>query len=123
MCVSKIDVEALDLELLLFYIFKVSDHGCTAGDLNADVILQKLMSPLYVNRTFDIIFDWTAFTPNSQVPVHWLKFVYEITPADIRRRFKTSRMLTPNALALRYMRRLYNLTGGKLPASQIPASR
>lgn len=94
MRVSKIDVEALDLELLLFYVFKT------------------LMSPMYVNRDFDIIFDWTAFTPNSQVPVHWLKFVYEMTPADIRRRFKMSRMLTPNALALRYMRRLYNLTGG-----------
>ncbi|EKM59988.1 uncharacterized protein PHACADRAFT_115378 [Phanerochaete carnosa HHB-10118-sp] len=92
--VSKIEVEALDLELLLYYVFKT------------------LMSPPYVNRNFDIIFDWTAFTPNSQLPVHWLKFAYETTPVDIRQRFKMSRMLTPNALALRYMRRLYNLTGG-----------
>lgn len=68
---------------------------------------------MYERRDFDIVFDWTAFAPTSQIPIHWLKFAYEIVPADIRRRFKMARMLTPNALALRYMRRLYNLTGGK----------
>ncbi|KAI0686496.1 hypothetical protein BC835DRAFT_1523052 [Cytidiella melzeri] len=98
--VSKIDVEVLDLELLLYYCFKT------------------LTSPPYDGKPFDIVFDWTAFSQSSQIPTHWLKFAYEILPVDIRRRFRTSRNLTPNALALRYMRRLYNLTNGASLSSQ-----
>ena len=68
---------------------------------------------MYADRDFDIVFDWTAFAAGSQVPVNWLKTAYGLIPVDLRDRFKTARMLTPNALALRYMRRLYNLTGGR----------
>ncbi|KAI0340881.1 hypothetical protein BDW22DRAFT_1485833 [Trametopsis cervina] len=92
--VSKIDVEVLDLELLLYYCFKI------------------VTSRPYEGLPFDIIFDWTAFSQSSQIPTHWLKFAYEILPVDIRRRYRVSRNLNPNALALRYMRRLYNLTNG-----------
>lgn len=71
-----------------------------------------MTSPDYVNADFDIIFDLTAFSASSQLPVHWLKFAFELVPSDIRKRYKTSRMLTPNALALKYMRRIYNITNG-----------
>ncbi|KAI0638553.1 hypothetical protein C8Q77DRAFT_1047292 [Trametes polyzona] len=93
--VSKIDVEVLDLELLLYYIFK-----CVTSPTNED-------------RDFDIIFDYTGFTSTSQVPAQWLKFAAETIPLDIWKRFKTMRLLAPNTFALRYLRRLYNnLTSG-----------
>ncbi|KAI0355329.1 hypothetical protein OH77DRAFT_1424817 [Trametes cingulata] len=93
--VSKIDVEVLDLELLLYYMFK-----CVTSSTNEA-------------RDFDIIFDYTGFTSTSQVPAQWLKFAAETIPLDIWQRFKTMRLLAPNTFALRYLRRLYNnLTSG-----------
>lgn len=98
-----------------------------ASLLIADQVLQTVTSPPYDDKPFDIIFDWTAFSQSSQIPTHWLKFAYEILPIDIRRRFRVFRNLTPNALALRYMRRLYNLTNGqsylirKVKASEFPS--
>ncbi|GBE80125.1 hypothetical protein SCP_0213280 [Sparassis crispa] len=92
--VSKIDVEVLDIELLLYHIFK------------------SLTSPLNDIRDFDIVFDFTCFTAASQIPAQWLKFAHEVIPADIRKRFKTSHILAPNTLALKYLRRLYNLASG-----------
>ncbi|KAI8982739.1 hypothetical protein BD414DRAFT_515918 [Trametes punicea] len=88
--VSKIDVEVLDLELLLYYIFKC------------------LTSPTSEDRDFDIILDYTGFTSASQVPAQWLKFAAETIPVDIWRRFKAMRFLAPNTFALRYLRKLYN---------------
>lgn len=84
---------------------------------SSENVCQTLTSKPYDDKLFDIIFDWTAFSQSSQIPTHWLKFAYEIIPVDIRRRFRVSRMLTPNALALRYMRRLYNLTNGRFISS------
>ncbi|OJT09503.1 Neurofibromin [Trametes pubescens] len=93
--VSKIDVEVLDLELLLYYIFKC------------------VTSPMNEGRDFDLILDYTGFTSTSQVPAQWLKFAAETIPLDIWKRLKTMRLLTPNTFALRYLRRLYNnLTSG-----------
>ncbi|KAI0737738.1 hypothetical protein C8Q80DRAFT_1276173 [Daedaleopsis nitida] len=93
--VAKIDVEVLDLELLLYYIFK------------------NLTSPANEGRDFDIILDYTGFATTSQIPAQWLKFATETIPVDIWRRFTTLRLLTPNTFALRYLRRLYNnLTSG-----------
>ncbi|KAI0080777.1 hypothetical protein K474DRAFT_1717515 [Panus rudis PR-1116 ss-1] len=91
--VSKIDIEVLDLELLLYYILKT------------------LMTPTYVNRTFEIIFDFTQFGPASSIPLQWIKWAYHVIPSDIRERFKMSRLLTPNTLALRYLRKLTALSG------------
>lgn len=92
--ISKIDVEVLDVELLVYYIFKV------------------LGSPAYVNREFEMILDYTSFSFASQLPVQWIKFAYEVTPADIRKRFRTTYVLTPNTLAVKSLRRTYNLTSG-----------
>ncbi|KAH9854976.1 hypothetical protein C2E23DRAFT_883516 [Lenzites betulinus] len=88
--VSKIDVEVLDLELMLYYMFKC------------------VTSPTNDGRDFDLIFDCTGFTSTSQVPAQWLKFAAETIPLDIWKRFKTLRLLAPNTYALRYLRRLYN---------------
>ncbi|KAL7282669.1 hypothetical protein ACG7TL_004142 [Trametes sanguinea] len=88
--VSKIDVEVLDLELLLYYVFKC------------------VTSPTNEGRDFDIILDYTGFTSASQVPAQWLKFAAETIPLDIWRRFKSVRLLAPNTFALRYLRKLYN---------------
>ncbi|CDO69579.1 hypothetical protein BN946_scf184759.g19 [Trametes cinnabarina] len=88
--VSKIDVEVLDLELLLYYIFKC------------------LTSPTNEGRNFEIVLDYTGFTSASQVPAQWVKFAAETIPLDIWTRFKTMRLLAPNTFALRYLRKLYN---------------
>ncbi|TCD61394.1 Ras GTPase activating protein ira2 [Steccherinum ochraceum] len=93
--VSKIDVEVLDIELLQCYIFKV------------------LTSSAMENRTFEIIFDWTNFTPMSHVPTLWVKRTHEMIPVDVRERFVKARFLTPNDLALKYMRRLSCLASGE----------
>ncbi|KAI0371618.1 hypothetical protein BV20DRAFT_1017123 [Pilatotrama ljubarskyi] len=100
--VSKIDVEVLDLELLLYYMFKC------------------VTSPTNEARDFDIIFDFTGFTSTSQVPAQWLKFAAETIPLDIWQRLKTMRLLAPNTFALRYLRRLYNnLTSGATDSANI----
>ncbi|PCH40763.1 hypothetical protein WOLCODRAFT_88808 [Wolfiporia cocos MD-104 SS10] len=89
---SRVDVEVLDIELLLYYIFKI------------------LTSPNNADRDFDFVVDFTSFTLASQLPVQWVKFAYEVIPSDIRARFRTMHILSPNFLALKYLRRLYNLS-------------
>ncbi|KAH8096624.1 hypothetical protein BXZ70DRAFT_945419 [Cristinia sonorae] len=93
--VAKIDVEVLDIELLLCYVFKI------------------LTSPAFENKKFEIVFDWTNFTAASHVPTLWVKRAHEIIPVDIRERFVKARFLTPNDLALKYMRRLSCLASGE----------
>ena len=113
--VSKIDVEVLDLELLLYYIFKVIPHSSVSDDeLTSTVSHQCVTSSTNDSRDFEIIFDFTGFTSTSQIPAQWLKFATETIPIDIWRRFRTLRLLAPNTFALRYLRRLYNnLTSGE----------
>ncbi|CAL1700085.1 unnamed protein product [Somion occarium] len=92
--VAKIDVEVLDLELLLYHI------------------LQTLTTPQNINREFEIIFDWTYFSAASNVPIQWVKFAYEVIPKDVRQRLRVSHFLTPNDMALRYMRKLAIIVNG-----------
>ncbi|KAJ7034157.1 hypothetical protein C8F04DRAFT_582650 [Mycena alexandri] len=93
-CLSKIDVEALDIELLMFHIFKT------------------LALPMYQSRRFDVVLDCTAFTGISELPLQWLKFCAELIPFDIRSRFGTTHILNSNTLTQKYMRRLYNFAAG-----------
>ncbi|KAJ6532260.1 hypothetical protein DFH09DRAFT_1370329 [Mycena vulgaris] len=93
-CLSKIDVEALDIELLMYHIFKT------------------LALPTYQNRNFDVVLDCTAFTGISELPLQWLKFCAELIPFDIRTRFETTHILNSNTLTQKYMRRLYNFAAG-----------
>ncbi|KAI0306901.1 hypothetical protein B0F90DRAFT_1915023 [Multifurca ochricompacta] len=102
--VSKLDVETLDIELLLYHIFKT------------------LTSPSVADaRSFEIIFDWTAFSSSSQVPMQWLKYCIEIIPSDFRAKFETAYILNPNAAAVKYLRRLWNITAGSHLSSQVKA--
>ncbi|KAF8872759.1 hypothetical protein BD779DRAFT_1679537 [Infundibulicybe gibba] len=94
LCLSKIDVEAIDIELLMYHIFKT------------------LNQPQYENRLFEIILDCTSFTSISEVPLKWLKYCAELVPADIRSRFIATHILNPNALTQKYLRRLYNVSAG-----------
>ncbi|CAK5277391.1 unnamed protein product [Mycena citricolor] len=91
---SKIDVEALDIELLMYHIFKT------------------LELPIYDDRMFDIVLDCTAFTGISELPLQYLKFCIELIPSDIRARFRTAHILNCNTLTQKYMRRLYNFAAG-----------
>ncbi|KAJ7668141.1 hypothetical protein B0H17DRAFT_990194 [Mycena rosella] len=93
-CLSKIDVEALDIELLMYHIFKT------------------LALPKYQQRNFDVVLDCTAFTGISELPLQWLKFCAELIPFDIRTRFGTTHILNSNTLTQKYMRRLYNFAAG-----------
>lgn len=64
------------------------------------------------SRSFDLILDCTSFTYHSEVPLQWLKYCAELIPVDIRKRFVAARILNPNTLMLKYMRRLYNISAG-----------
>ncbi|PPR04649.1 hypothetical protein CVT24_011867 [Panaeolus cyanescens] len=100
---SKIKVEGLDIELLMYHILKT------------------LTSESFRERPFDIILDCTAFTTASEVPLQWLKYCAEMIPADIRNRFSCARILNPNGLTQKYLRRLYNISAGSQFAGEIKA--
>ena len=68
---------------------------------------------MYRSRDFDIILDCTSFTSKSEVPLQWLKYCAEVIPSDIRVRFSTTRILNPNTLTQKYLRRLYNISAGE----------
>ncbi|KAG6849386.1 hypothetical protein H0H93_008893 [Arthromyces matolae] len=91
---SKIDVETLDIELLMYHIF------------------QTLSLSIYEDRTFDVVLDCTSFTSLSEIPVQALKYCAELVPSDILSRFRTTHILNANALTQKYLRRLYNVTAG-----------
>ncbi|KAF4620069.1 hypothetical protein D9613_004830 [Agrocybe pediades] len=91
---SQIDVENLDIELFMYHILKT------------------LSSPTYESRKYDIILDCTGFASPSEVPLQWLKYCAEVVPEDIRSRFVVTRILSPNLLTQKYLRRLYNVAAG-----------
>lgn len=44
--------------------------------------------------------------------MQWLKYCIEIIPSDFRAKFETAYILSPNAAAVKYIRRLWNITAG-----------
>ena len=44
--------------------------------------------------------------------MQWLKYCIEIIPSDFRAKFETAYILSPNAAAIKYLRRLWNITAG-----------
>jgi hypothetical protein len=44
--------------------------------------------------------------------MQWLKYCIEIIPHDFRARFETAYILNPNSAAIKYLRRLWNITAG-----------
>ncbi|KAL0070247.1 Ras GTPase activating protein ira2 [Marasmius tenuissimus] len=101
---NKIDVEALDLELLMYHIFKT------------------LQSPGYKENDFEIILDCTDLTALSELPLRWLKYCAELVPIDIRMRFSRAHILNANTTTQKYLRRLYNVFAGTSFCSDIKAS-
>ncbi|KAG6919754.1 hypothetical protein DXG01_001588 [Tephrocybe rancida] len=91
---SKIDVETLDIELLMYHVFKT------------------FSLPEYEDRRFDVILDCTSFSSICEIPLQGLKYCAELMPSDIRSHFSTTHILNPNALTQKYLRRLYNVTAG-----------
>jgi neurofibromin 1 len=74
---------------------------------------QTLTSPSVADaQSFEVIFDWTSFSSSSQVPMQWLKYCIEIIPHDFRAKFETAYILNPNSAAVKYLRRLWNITAG-----------
>ncbi|EIW76207.1 hypothetical protein CONPUDRAFT_64047 [Coniophora puteana RWD-64-598 SS2] len=92
--VYKIDVEALDIELLMFYILDI------------------LTSPAMEDRYYEIVLDCTSFSATAEVPSQWLKFCTEIIPVDVRQQLSCMYFLNANALTLKYLRRIYNVSSG-----------
>jgi hypothetical protein len=102
--------------LTLSYCFITSSRSVTAsfcsGRRSNRFYTQTLTSPVADARPFEIIFDWTSFSSSSQVPMQWLKYCIEIIPHDFRARFETAYILNPNSAAIKYLRRLWNITAG-----------
>ncbi|KZT29450.1 hypothetical protein NEOLEDRAFT_1128208 [Neolentinus lepideus HHB14362 ss-1] len=91
---SKIDVEALDVDLLMYHILKT------------------LMLPEYQSQLFEIIIDCTAFTAASEVPIQWVKYCIELLPSDVRQHMTMVHILNPSQQAQKYFRRLWNIGAG-----------
>ncbi|KAF9226729.1 hypothetical protein BS17DRAFT_500836 [Gyrodon lividus] len=101
--VCKIDVEALDIELLMYHILKT------------------LTSSEYGNRLYEIVLDCTSFTSTSEIPVQWLKTCSQLIPVDVRQRFINGYILNANSLTQRYLRRMYNISAGTILSNGIKA--
>ncbi|KAF8450670.1 hypothetical protein L210DRAFT_3520995 [Boletus edulis BED1] len=101
--VFKIDVEALDVELLMYHTLKT------------------LTSPEYGSRQYEIILDCTSFTSTSEIPVQWLKTCTQLIPVDVRQRFMNGYFLNANSLTQRYLRRVYNISAGTILSNGIKA--
>ncbi|KAG1755407.1 hypothetical protein EDB19DRAFT_1661084 [Suillus lakei] len=101
--VCQIDVEALDIELLMYHSLKT------------------LLSPAYENRKFEVVLDCTSFTSTSEIPAQWLTTCSQLIPIDIRHRFLTSYILNPNSLTQKYLRRMYNISSGTMLSSGVRA--
>ncbi len=54
--------------------------------------------------------------------MQWLKYCIEIIPHDFRARFETAYILNPNSAAVKYLRRLWNITAGALSVDDISAA-
>ncbi|KAL4081516.1 hypothetical protein V8B97DRAFT_1923406 [Scleroderma yunnanense] len=94
--VCKLDVEALDIELLMYHILKM------------------LTGPEYGHKYYEIIMDCTSFTSTSEIPVQWMNTCSQLIPFDIRERFTNVYILNANTLTQRYLRRMYNISAGTI---------
>jgi len=71
-----------------------------------------MMHQSRADRPYDVVVDLTGFAAGSQPPVQWLKFITEITPADLRSRKRMIYFLNTNDLAYRFLRKIRNLSAG-----------
>ncbi|KAG8870177.1 Ras GTPase activating protein ira2 [Serendipita sp. 405] len=87
----KINVEAIELDILTLHIFKTISSR---------------------NQTFDVIIDCTGFTSTSEVPLLWLKVFLERCPHDFVQNFSTAFILNSNNAAMKFLRKLFHMSGG-----------
>jgi hypothetical protein len=106
----KIDIEALDIDLVLYHVLKVSNVAIYQRPFVNHA--QLLTTGPYVSREFEIIVDFTSFSSWSEIPMQWLKYCVEMFPADVRRRFKQVHFLNLNQFAHKYLRKLFNVSAG-----------
>ncbi|KAJ3936091.1 MAG: hypothetical protein NXY57DRAFT_886591 [Lentinula lateritia] len=92
---SKINVEALDMDFFMYHFFKL------------------LSSPRYEGYDIEIIVDCTNFTSVSELPLRWLKFCAEVFPSDLRMMIVRTHILNPNSLMQKFLRRVYNVCAGR----------
>lgn len=93
-CLSKIDVEALDVDLFMYHVLKT------------------VSLPDYQNQPFEVIIDCTSFAASTEVPIQWVKYCVELLPSDVRQRMVTVHLLNPSQQAQKYFRRLSNIAEG-----------
>ncbi|KAJ3987640.1 hypothetical protein F5890DRAFT_1563214 [Lentinula detonsa] len=91
---SKINVEALDMDIFMYHFFKL------------------LSSPHYEEYDIEIIVDCTNFTSMSELPLRWLKFCAEVFPSDLRMKIARTHILNANSLMQKFLRRVYNICAG-----------
>ncbi|KAL5507799.1 IRA2 [Sanghuangporus vaninii] len=92
--ICQMDIEVLDFELLVFHIFKTT------------------MNTAHENKQIELIVDCTNYTTASEIPMQWFKFFIELTPSDLRSRFKSAYILNCNLPMQRFLRKLYNICSG-----------
>ncbi|KAF8522891.1 hypothetical protein BU17DRAFT_64094 [Hysterangium stoloniferum] len=90
---SKLNTDLVDLELLLYYMFKA--RLIIISESQADTL------------DFDIVFDFTAFLCRTSFPIPWLKLAIELLPLDIRQRWRTAYILNMNTSSQHFLRKVY----------------
>jgi len=75
---------------------------------------QLLEAPEYEDLYVELIVDCTDLTPISELPIPWVKAAIELIPADFRSKILRTHFLNPNTLTQKYLRRLYNISSGKV---------
>lgn len=103
----------LDFELLVYHVFKVCDSLRNA--FKTCLHIHKLLTnPSNVGKDFEVVLDCTNYTTASEIPMQWFKFFVELTPYDLRIRFRTTRILNCNLHMQRFLRKLYNICSGMI---------
>lgn len=78
----------------------------------ADASFQTTMGPTREHRQIELIIDCTNYTTASEIPMQWFKFFIELTPSDLRSRFRSAYILNCNLPMQRFLRKLYNICSG-----------
>ncbi|GJJ07052.1 hypothetical protein Clacol_001251 [Clathrus columnatus] len=93
--ITKIHVETIDFELLMFYV------------------LTTIRERIIVERNlFDVIVDFTSFSPSSEVPLSWVRTLIENTPSDLSDSLGAVYLVNINTAAQSFLRKIYHLSPG-----------
>ncbi|KAG8833280.1 Ras GTPase activating protein ira2 [Serendipita sp. 399] len=87
----RINVEAIELDVLTLHIFRTLSSR---------------------NQAIDVVIDCTGFTSTSEVPLLWLKVFLERCPHDFVQNFFRAFILNSNNAATKFLRKLFHMSGG-----------